>query len=303
LHDPFSGRFTVIRGAKLPGKDDQAHLIHHYERGLEAIARLGAAAAQCSLTTDSERDLLLLPEDTLAILETEGGQWANLFRVLCEVRGFLPLLTLEKFGFPTDADDPLDEKNPRLRRIGTGMEVWAFADEDGSIYKFFMPRDVQLIGAGFRYDLEEDSRVMATAVAGSYHELLAKLALLNQIGGMPTEIVGLTVEGILVVKQTRGIDTSSLLPAHFLECPSRILNCDRKHPRLVLVGECPWLVADLHEKNFVYDAENKVCIIDLVAAPISAELINCLPLMKHWIQHAQAGRSSFTMNKEDDRDL
>ena len=90
---------------------------------------------------------------------------------------------------------------------------------------------------------------------------------------MPTEIIGVTPEGILIVKQTlgevlpHGMNMADKLPADLIPIPSRFLRADRDHPRLLFFNDQPWLIADLHARNFARCADGALRLIDLVAAP------------------------------------
>lgn len=260
---------------------------------MEAFDRLRAAAAECGIGTDPDRDLVILPEDAVSLLEGAGGAWSELGRAIRTFRETLPLLPLELFGFPADSEDQLAEGSPLLRHIGGGVEAWAFQDRESSIYKFFRPIEGQWIGATFRYRADEDQVLQAEACPGSYRDLLEKLDVLNAIGGMPTEVVGVTPEGVLVVKQVlggrlpEGTDTSGLLPPTLIPWPSRFLRCDRDHPRLAFVRDRAWLVADAHDRNVVRLADGSVRIIDIVAAPVTAPVTDHHPLLLDWLERVK----------------
>jgi hypothetical protein len=297
--DPFTGQATRLRGRDLPGPDERAALQHDHGRRLEALARLGAAAAQCGVGEDSDRDLVTLGEDEVALLEPTGGEWAELGAAIRAWRAALPLRRLGDFGFP-DGDDianPLEEPNEKLRRIGGGVEAWAFAAGDGSVYKFYLPREGKRIGSEFAFRRGDEAALHAEAGLGDYRALLEKLLLIHALGGMATEVVAITPEGILVAKQAlgdplpQGDDMSASLPAGLIEIPSRFLRANRDHPRLFFLpspgaaappprisndrgegaaaplGDHPYLVADLHARNFVRCADGALRVIDLVAAP------------------------------------
>ncbi len=293
MQDTFSGKRTIIQGAQLPEATDQKHLLDDHRRRLEAFDRLRSAAAQCGIGTDPDRDLFALPEDAVSLLEGVGGDWAELGKAIREFRSTLPLLPLSDFGFPAETEDALAEGSPALRHIGGGVEAWAFEGKDKSVYKFFRPIEAFWIGATFRFTPGTEQALQAEACAGSYRDLLEKIEVINVIGGMPTEVVGLTPEGVLVAKQTLGerlpenTDTSPLLPAALISWPSRFLRCDRDHPRLAFVQGRPWLVADPHDRNVVRAVDRSARIIDIVAAPLPVEIFNGYPLMRDWIERAR----------------
>jgi len=288
--DPFTGKPTRIRGRALADAAGRAGLQHDHERRLEALARLGAAAAECGVGADSDRDLVLLAEDEVSLLEAAGGAWAALGAAIRGWRELLPLHALEQFGFDAVAENPLEEPNARLRRIGGGVEAWAFADEEhGSVYKFYLPREEKRIGSAFGFRPGEEAALVAEAQLGDYRALLEKLLLIEVLGGMPTEVIAVTPEGIVVAKQAlgdplpQGDDTSGLLPAGLIEIPSRFLRANRDHPRLLFAAGQPWLVADLHARNFVRDAAGGLRVIDLVAAPWPEGVTARQPLIADWL--------------------
>ena len=274
--DPFTGKTTCIEGRRLPGAEERARLQDDHERRLEALARLGAAAEKCDLRahSDPDRDLVLLAEDEVALLEHSGPEWAEFGAAIRALRVRLPLRRLEDFGFHAEVEHPLEEPNARLRYLHSGVEASAFvAVADGSVYKFFLPREEHAIGSVFGFRRGDETVLLAEAVLGDYRTLLEKLLVIHALGGMATEIVAVTPEGILVAKQAlgeslpQGDDMSGSLPADLIEIPSRFLRANRDHPRLFFLHGQPWLVADLHARNFVRGIDGRLHVIDLVAAP------------------------------------
>ena len=229
MHDLFTGQETRIRGRLLPGADERRALQDDHERRLAALARLGAAAAQCGVGEDSDRDLVTLAEDEVALLEGAGGEWAALGDAIRGWRARLPLMRLDEFGFPAgdEIENPLEEPNPRLQRIGGGVEAWCFAapEDGGSVYKFYLPREEKKVGSVFGFGRGDESALHADATLGDYRALLEKLLLIHALGGMATEVVAVTPEGIVVAKQAlgeplpQGDDVSGVLPAGLIEIP------------------------------------------------------------------------------------
>ena len=310
MQDGFTGQITRIKGRFLPGAEDRAALQHDHERRLEALARLGAAAAECGLRADSDRDLVLLAEDEVSLLEASGGEWAALGTAIREWRALLPLHALDEFGFSGHFENPLEEPNAHLRRIGGGVEAWAFASEaDGSVYKFYLPREEKSIGSAFGFHAGDETVLQADAQLGDYRALLEKLCLIHALGGMATEVVAVTPEGILVAKQAlgdqlpQGDDVSGLLPAGLIEIPSRFLRANRDHPRLFFTGGRAWLVADLHSRNFVRGTDGGLHVIDLVAAPWPAEETSGTPLIAQWLKAVQLDPKATLLGAPADADL
>ena len=310
MQDAFIRKPTRIRGRTLPDAQGRAALQHDHQRRLEALDRVGAAAAQCGLRTDSDRDLFLLAEDEVSLLEGAGGDWAQLGAAIRTWRELLPLRRLEDFGFAGDAENPLEESNPRLRRIGGGVEAWAFvAEEDGSVYKFYRPLEGNRIGSVFDFEPGEETALRAVAHLGSYRGVLEKLLLIELLDGMPCEVVAVTPEGIVVAKQSlgeplpQGDDVSALLPSGLIEIPSRFLRANRDHPRLLFVEGRPWLVGDLHARNFVRAADGVLRVIDLVAAPWPREALTRNPLIGDWIARVRENPRAGLLRASADDEL
>jgi hypothetical protein len=309
MQEVFTGKTTCIQGRTLPGPEECARLQHDHGRRLEAVARLSAAAEECGLRTDSDRDLVLLAEDEVSLLEVAGGAWAFLGGAIRELRELLPLCRLEDFGFPAEVENPLEEPNARLRYLHSGVEASAFLSADGSVYKFFIPREEKQIGSVFGYALGEEVSLLAQAELGGYRGLLEKLLLIQAIGGMPTEVVAITTEGILVAKQAfgdplpQGEDMSGSLPAGLIEIPSRFLRANRDHPRLFFLHGDPWLVADLHARNFVRCSDGALRVIDLVAAPWPQELEAENPLVREWLERVAHDPSAGALRGARDDEL
>ncbi len=314
MQDPFTGRPTCVQGRRLPGPAERVALQDDHERRLAALARLGAAAAQCGLRADSDRDLVLLAEDEVSLLEGTGGDWAELGGAIRSFRALLPLRTLDELGFDATAENPLEEPNVRLRRIGGGVEAWAFAapEDGGSVYKFYLPREENSIGSVFGFRPGDETVLLAEARLGDYRALLEKILLIHALGGMATELVAVTPEGIVVAKQVlgeplpQGDDTSQLLPQGLVEIPSRFLRANRDHPRLFFLGFAghparAWLVADLHARNFVRGADGALHVIDIVAAPWPDPPGG--PLIADWISRVRANPHAGMLGAVADAEL
>ncbi|HET7535778.1 MAG TPA: hypothetical protein VFJ90_04940 [Candidatus Didemnitutus sp.] len=292
LQDPFTGQITHLQGARLPGAEGWTAVLDGHRQRLRALDQLGEKAAQCAIETDKDRTLVLAEEDEVGLLEMTGGEWAALGQAIRDFRATLPLVRLEDFGFSAEVDDPFEANTAQLSRIGGGVEALAFVDAHQSVYKFFLFREGGDVGATFAFTRGEGEVLQATAVPGSYRMLFEKLRLIHELG-IPTELIGITPEGIPVAKQTLGralpekTDVSGLDPERLIPIPSRFLRADRDHPRLAFLDDEPWLVADTHDRNVVVAEDGSRRIIDLVAAPLPGEWLNRLPLFRDWIARAR----------------
>ncbi len=326
MFDVFTGKITCIQGRALPGAEERARLQDDHERRLEALAHLGAAAEKCDLraNSDPDRDLVLLAEDEVALLESSGPEWAELGAAIREFRTRLPLMRLEDFGFHAEVEHPLEEPNARLRYLHSGVEASAFvAAHDASVYKFFLPREEHFIGSEFGFHRGDETVLAAEAVLGSYRALFEKLLLVQALGGMATEVVAVTPEGIVVAKQAlgeplpQGEDMSRALPAGLIEIPSRFLRANRDHPRLFFLergreagvgrraGEDarPFLVADLHARNFVRCSDSALRVIDLVAAPWPESGAARDSLIADWLARVRENPSATALGGAHDDEL
>ena len=290
--DPFSGRPTRLTGARLPAAEGWAAVLDGHRQRLRALDQLGEAATQCGIRADKDRALVLVREDEVSLLEATGGTWAALGDAIRAFRAQLPVIPFETFGFSSEVDDPVEVDSAKLRRIGGGVEALAFVDATHSVYKFFLFREGGDVGATFAFRRGEGDLLTATAVPGNYRMLLQKLQLTHQFG-IPTEVVGITPEGILVAKQTFGrllpekTDVSGHDPERLIPIPSRFLRADRDHPRLAFLDGEPWLVADTHDRNVVIDETGAWRVIDLVAAPLPPEWLGQMALFRDWIERAR----------------
>ncbi|MEO7412623.1 MAG: hypothetical protein ABIZ81_04640 [Opitutaceae bacterium] len=313
MQDPFTRRFTCLRGNLLPGAAERDALQDDHERRLAALDRLCAATAECGVGADPNRDLVVIAEDEVSLLESAGPSWAQLGDAIRVFRACLPLKSLEDFGFPP-AENALEESNSLLHRIGGGVEAWAFASvADGSVYKFYQPREGKNIGSEFGFRRGDETTLLAEAGLGSYRGLLQKLLLIHLLGGMATEVVAVTPEGILVAKQARGEplpqgdDVSRLLPKGLIEIPSRFLRANRDHPRLFFpaakIGAKAFLVADLHARNFVRCVDGQLRVIDLVAAPWPMEITAREMLIADWLERVSCDPAAPVLRGARDEEL
>ncbi|HZP61356.1 MAG TPA: hypothetical protein VFB27_13625 [Opitutaceae bacterium] len=308
MQDPFTGRSTAIQGRRLPPADLQARLLDGHRQRLRALDHLVEKAAQCGIAADKDRDFVLLAEDEVSLLEGAGGEWAELGAAIRAFRVLLPVVPLDVFGFHAEAEDPFEVDAPRLRRHGGGVEALAFVDGDWSVYKFFLFREGGDVGATFQFTPADSAQFAAVAVPGSYRLLFAKLRVIHELG-MPTEVVGITPEGIVIAKQTfghplpEGMDTSQLDPHRLVPFPSRFLRADRDHSRLAFIDGEPWLLADTHDRNVVVDEDGRARIIDLVAAPLPAGLVDGFALLRDWIERVRLDPAATMLAPVRDEEL
>jgi hypothetical protein len=292
MQDAFTGLPTCLRGAKLPSEAERVALLGSHWARLRAFDHLVKIAGECGIKADQDRHFFVLPEDEVSLLESAGAPWSDLGEAIRCFRRLLPFVPLAVFGFEAHGEDIFETNTPQLVRIGGGVEALAFEAADTSIYKFFFFREGGYIGSGFAYERTEEGLIRATAFPGDYRLLLEKLLLVDQIG-VPTEVVGISPEGVVIVKQMlgealpQGLDTSRILPAGLIVIPSRFLRADRDHPRLYFLADRPWLIADLHARNMVRCTDGQLRVIDLVAGPWPLDLSCGDPLITDWLERVR----------------
>ena len=309
--DSFTGRPTFIQGRYLPDEGVRAGLQDDHQRRLAALDQLRALAAECGVATDPDRDLVTLPEDAISLLELADPLWASLGEAIREWRELVPLCRLEDFGFPEGPALNFEEGSQRLRYLHSGVEASAFISTgDASIYKFYRPVEgtEKLIGSTFVFRPDDERLLEDEAQPGSYRDVFEKLLLIDALG-LPTEVIGITPEGIVVAKQTigeplpQGDDMSRRLPAGLIEIPSRFLRANRDHPRLYFLRDRAWLVADLHARNFVRCADGALRVIDLVAAPWPSDAAQRYPLIGDWIARVRHDPAAGVLRSSGDHEL
>lgn len=316
MQDPFTGRPTLLWGGGAASHSGQAALQHDHQRRLEAFTRLGAAAQKVGIGTDPDDDLILWEDDELSLLAGADALWGELAAAAAAFRLLVPIVPLKDFGFPDDHEDPMGEGSPRLRRIGSGVEASAYQSIcNGLVYKFYLPREEGRIGGTFAFAARTGAEgpdapaLQAEACLGGYLDLLEKLSLILALDGMPTEVVGITPEGVLVVKQLLGerlpdgADVSDSLPDALIPIPARFLRAHRDHPRLAFINERPWFIADIHAKNLVLDSAGQHRVIDLLSAPFPSQLAAADPLMREWLERVEHDPEAGLLPVAADEDL
>src|SRR5207237_1377271 len=112
--------------------------------------------------------------------------------------------------------------------------------------------------------------------------------------------------------------------ANLIEIPSRFLRANRDHPRLFFLSGCgvspasaakeaggvpraplpqPFLIADLHARNFVRGSAGALHVIDLVAAPWPVETSARDPWMCEWFERVRANPAASALPAVRDEEL
>ncbi|MEM1085668.1 MAG: hypothetical protein AAGI48_16285 [Verrucomicrobiota bacterium] len=225
----------------------------------------------------------------------------------------VPLVPLEAFGLNRLPEGMGLENEGRLQTMRFGAEAHPFYDrEHGVVYKFFDLRKKGTLGTlGKRIVLErvsgEDSpgipeveRYSLRTVDATLESTLEKLMFINDAGGHPTEIVGLTDGGhFLVAKQPVAVPIS-LKKKDFerirLEAIDNMKGVVIRRVHLqglvvaLWVGGKMSLMADLHTGNIMRDLDGKPTVIDALLGSVPAESLSNLPHLGFAFEDAEALR-------------
>lgn len=127
-------------------------------------------------------------------------------------------------------------------------------------------------------------------------DTLEKLAVLNEAGAHPTEIVGLSDDGhYLVVKQPlagasgdfEGDRERALELVRAVSPPATRL---RTRIAVIWVAGQTWLLGDLHERNIMRDGDGEPTIIDALIGPVPALAMKELTWLRNAAVDARARR-------------
>lgn len=293
MQDPFTSRPTCIRGRTFPNAEQRACLQGDIRRRLAALDLFCTAAARVGIGTDPDDDLVLWAEEELSLFQSADDCWAELAEAAKNFRLLTPIIPLETFGFPENCEDLIGDGSPHLTYVGGGVEASVFLGQDASVYKFYLPQDEGTIAGSFCFRRAEGRLLTAYPSLGSYRSLFQRMLVLDHLDGMPTEVMGVSPEGIVILKQVQGArlepeqDIQRFFPSNLISVPARLLRAYRDHPRLVFVDGILWFIADLHEKNFVVGLDGAAHVVDAIVAPFPMDKIDGETVIIDWLARAE----------------
>ncbi|WP_367870762.1 hypothetical protein [Luteolibacter sp. Populi] len=208
-------------------------------------------------------------------------------------------------------DDGLLESE-LLVPLAPGAEASPYLDREwGAVYKLF---DLRTNGAlGKKIELLPDSEgnfevVLCDAVLS---DTLEKLAVLNEAGALPTEILGLSESGgYLIVKQPlaypRGdFESDRKTATTAIRGILPLFTGMRRTVAVIWVDNRAWLVSDLHERNIMRDSDGVPTIIDALTGPVPPSAMKHLPWLREAVEDARelrAGRPAVKRKRFEDVD-
>lgn len=168
---------------------------------------------------------------------------------------------------------------PFLEKLPFGAEACPFRDiENEVVYKLFNLREHGSLGKKIVFDRDEDGILQPTHSEASLQDTLEKIIVLNRVGALPTEIVGLSYGGeALIVKQPLAFprgdfdeDRRAAIKAIQGVIPRQ---GGFRHTAAVIVLEGrSWVVSDLHEFNIMRSFDQKPTIIDALIGEVTPVL-------------------------------
>ena len=260
--DPHTGCRTFIHGNRF---DERAGPY------LSAANRrtVGAAAA-----------CLAQSQRTGADAPSGESRWEE-FRALLATGQFreLNLIDLAQLGIRAFGDEPLAAADESLKQLKAGAEAQPFLDHArGVVYKIFASDASGNAGRKVTVSTSPTARPYIEYEDSHPLEALEKLALLHEIGGLPTEILGVTAQGDWVLAQPEATPvTESEIGAARAEAVAlvggvQVNESGLEDIRVVWHRGRAWIISDLHLRNIMRDSEGKARIMDALIVPVPKSL-------------------------------
>jgi hypothetical protein len=180
----------------------------------------------------------------------------------------------------------VDMKRRRLFSTDFGnRESKIFVDKkNGAVYKVFEPDDENNVGT--RFEINADGKL--DIGQGRLTDLFEKIYIINAIGGTPTEIIGQTEDGRIIVKQPYGGGAGKIgigerqgaEKAHGLVFVPNTVVAGIYRIFYTNVDGQGFLIGDLHPGNFHRDTFKRARILDISTAKITDEYYKAFPQLK-----------------------
>ena len=208
----------------------------------------------------------------------------------------LPLISLPKLGIEHD-EDGLQESVADLVALPSGAEASPYYDpQSNAVYKLFDLRPNGSLGKKISLELNDQQEFEVVLMDAVLRDTLEKLRILNDIGGHPTEIVGLSDNGdYLVAKQPLALPMGEYYADKKQAIQSVrgiIPNATglRRNVVVVWLWEQGWLIDDLHERNIMRSGEGEPTIIDALVGPVTPMAFRKLKWLRDACQDAECLR-------------
>lgn len=194
----------------------------------------------------------------------------------------VPIVPLASLGITRDEEGFLEAED--MVPLKTGAEACPYLDQDNHIvYKLFDLRANGSMGKKVVVQRDDEGVLQAEIKEAVLHDMLRKLAVINDAGGHPTEIVGL-VDSFdhLLVKQPlaepyNDYEADRTEAMDILRCVTPLGGHFRHRLAVFHAQEEPWLIGDLHKGNIMRDANGNPTIIDALVGYLPPYVLKELP--------------------------
>jgi hypothetical protein len=199
-----------------------------------------------------------------------------------------------------------------LLALPSGAEAIPYFDKEwGVVYKLFDLRVNGSLGKKVELVRNGEGDFDLTSCDANLKETLEKIAVLNEMGAHPTEIVGLSDSGdYLIVKQPwanprEDFETDRKAAVSEIQGIIPEYTGLRQTVIVAWLNQRAWLVADLHERNIMRDQDGTPTIIDALIGPVPSVAFKELRWLREATEDAEAlreGRPAVKRQRFEDAD-
>ena len=211
----------------------------------------------------------------------------------------VPLISLDCLGIHHDEDGL--RSSSLLTALPSGAEAIPYFDKDwGVVYKLFDLRVNGSLGKKIELVRKAEGDFDLAPCDATLKDTLEKLAVLNQAGAHPTEIVGLSDSGdYLIAKQPWAYPRGDFKADREMAVSEirgiipEFTGPGLRHTVVVMwLENRAWLVGDLHERNIMRDQDGTPTIIDALIGPVPHAALKELRWLREATEDAQALREN-----------
>ncbi len=204
----------------------------------------------------------------------------------------VPLIPLSCLGIHHDEDGMLG--SDFLTPLLSGAEASPFFDDEWKVvYKLFDLRVDGSLGKKICLNEPESERFEVQLLPARLVDTLEKLSVLNEAGGHPTEIVGLSSNGdFLIAKQPLAFPYKDYQKDREIATKAAggvvplFTNLERQ-VAVIWLNSRGWLIGDLHHRNIMRDREGNPTIIDALIGPVPAAAARKLAWLRNAMEDAE----------------
>ena len=185
----------------------------------------------------------------------------------------LPVVSLDKLSIFCDGDGILTSSE--LEKLPSGAEAEPYLDPvESVVYKLFDLRIDGSLGKKVAFESNSEGEMELVLKSAILTDTLEKLSILDDAGAHPTEIIGLSEDGFyLLAKQPLAYPMKSFHEDRdqSLKLIQAVLPTGgnfRSTVAIIWLHNQSWIIADLHDRNIMIDANGNPTIIDALIGAI-----------------------------------